>query len=471
MLLYLRWIKGLNSPKGIINFSLKQYRNRTFLIQPDKNITLTFADFKNKLEETILYFRKMGLNKGDVLAYASVNSVEYFKIRAACHILGVVFFGMPASLSDEDLDYFVKKTNPKALFKEKENRDVSIFSQKSPKGEKIETSLFSLNLSSGTTQKTPKIVRLTSKNWIESLYNYVRNSEEIGNKQNVFLCALPLATAGSTTFLPSMLAGVTQVVTKENPSCEVLADYIKTYKVNILYITPSRLLEFIEWCKQNKEQPESLKKIITGTERFPAQKLKDAIGFFGPIIYVGYGMVEALPPISMLTPGDYHKLDSVGRVARGVKVKILDDGRIAIKSKTVAEGYLDNPDESAYCFKDGWFYTSDYGCLDKDGFLYIFGRKEEILAEKPRRIFASEVEDKLYALPFVKRCAVIKKGAQVGIFASLKQDADKEEAKNRIIRLVEDSSLDSETLVVIKEDLPVNALGKLNRRALSEEIG
>jgi acyl-CoA synthetase (AMP-forming)/AMP-acid ligase II len=246
----------------------------------------------------------------------------------------------------------------------------------------------------------------------------------------------------------------------------------------------------------NNEKLTSLENITIGTERMPASKLKEAVEFFGTIIYVGYGMVEALPPVAMLGPREYCRarcgnaaynaegvkigpfgerslqkigFDSVGRISKGVEVEILEDGRIAVKSKTVSLGYLDNPEENAKCFKDGWFYTNDYGTIDGQGYLHILGRKEDILRESPRRIFAQEIEDRVYALSFVNRCACVARDGKIVVFVSLRGKIDEQEMKAEILRCAQDdaSGLSSQDIsIVIKESLPINYAGKLDKKRL-----
>ena len=496
---YLKLIKGLSSQSRIISYSFKRHAAKAFLIHADENRVYTFSESQELAKKVIGLFSEKGLAPGDILAFSAPNCPEYFFVRAACHYCGIIFLGLPANLSEEAITHFLAISKAKIFFYER-RADLQIDGIKAKaQGAdcvEINSRLFTeitsqeavprftrhslralshtatLNVSSSTTQKIPKIVQLTDNNWVESLYGYLRNSEAPLSKENIFLCTVPFLTAGSTTFLPSLLAGLTHIMVKEDATAEGLVTHIKRYNVNRLYITPSRLLELLEWCKANDERLTSLKSIITGTEKFPALRLKEAINFFGPIITVGYGMVEALPPIAMLSPKDYHKLESAGRIARGVKVKITDDGRIALKCATVAGGYLDNADESTQCFRDGWFYSSDYGYIDTDNYLYILGRKEEMLTESPRRIFAKEVEDKLYTLTFINRCAALAKNAEVYIFVSLREAMESEQAKNGILRVFEENFKNTLSLkeIIVKENLPINAFGKLDRRKMREEM-
>ena len=472
LIFYLKKSKKLTSPTSIINYALEQHKGRTFLIEAERNIAVKYEDLEIKIAQTIETFAEIGLQQGDVLAFNAPNCPEYFELRAACHFTGILFMGLPGGLNAEDLTYFLTKAGAKAIYDADGLRPISKTPYRS--APKDMSPVSTLNLSSGTTRKLPKVVQLTDENWTESLYNYVRNSNILPDKHIIFLCTLPFATAGSTTFLPSLLAGITYVVVKENIQPADLVRYIKRYSVNRLYITPSCLIELLTWCQENNERLSMLKNILTGTEPFPKTRLHEAIEFFGPIIYVGYGMVEVLPPISILGPRDYEKLGSVGKVLKGVQIKFYENGKIALKSKTVSPGYFDTPSLNADHFKDGWFYTNDYGHLDH-GYLYVRGREEDIVVREPKLVFAREIEEKIYGLVFVKHCAVLPgNGRPAHIFVSLKKEIEEEEAREKIIEMVvrsQDGPLRGQPTpqITIKQHMPINSVGKLDRKKLREE--
>lgn len=494
----------MNSAGRIISFAAARYKNKPFIVDVSDGRKFTFREWKERVDKIILFLKEINLKKDNVCAFISPNGLEYFEIRAACHYSRIVFFGLPANLLLEDIIYFLNKSGAKVLFflnpvltgfgktgkegfldelktKTRIKHFIEldspaytrIFDNKNkPDFKSIEaqrhSAVLTLNLSSATTKRIPKIIQLTELNWLESLYNFINSPRTKVNNELIFLCCLPFVTAGSTVFLPLLMSGAVNIIIKEDIPTGELVDCINKYRVNQLYLTPSRLLELLDWCKENNEHLDSLESIITGGEKIPALKLKEAIGFFGPKISVGYGMVEALPPITILSPLDYRKdpnlIYSAGRAIDGAKIKILSDARIAIKSKTVSRGYLDD----SQGFENGWFYTNDFGRIDKNGFLYILGRREEILAERPRRIFAAEIEDRLYELSFIQRCAVTVKDSRVFVFVSLRENMDKEVAKKRIIEFCRGNLADIliPDEIIIKNSLPLNYSGKLDRMGL-----
>jgi long-chain acyl-CoA synthetase len=98
----------------------------------------------------------------------------------------------------------------------------------------------------------------------------------------------------------------------------------------------------------------------------------------GLLILQGYGLTETSPVISFNRKVKY-KLASVGQAIPGVEVKIAADGEVLARGPLVMKGYWKDPRATAETIRDGWIYTGDLGRLDDDGFLFITGRKKEMM--------------------------------------------------------------------------------------------
>lgn len=128
-----------------------------------------------------------------------------------------------------------------------------------------------------------------------------------------------------------------------------------------------------------------------------------AIGFD---ILEGFGMTEAAPMITFPRPGNV-KIGSTGQALPGMTVEIRD-GEIVAKGPNVMKGYYNRPEETAEVLRDGWLYTGDLGRIEKGGFLYITGRKKEIIVlPNGKNINPAEVEHKLEtSSPAIKEAGV-----------------------------------------------------------------
>ena len=123
-------------------------------------------------------------------------------------------------------------------------------------------------------------------------------------------------------------------------------------------------------------------------------------------IMEGFGMTEAAPMITFPRPGKI-KIGSPGQALPGLSVEIRD-GEIVAKGPSIMKGYYNRPEETAEVIKDGWLHTGDLGYFDKEGFLYITGRKKEIIVlPNGKNINPVEIEMKLDGFsPAIKETGV-----------------------------------------------------------------
>ena len=132
----------------------------------------------------------------------------------------------------------------------------------------------------------------------------------------------------------------------------------------------------------------------------------------------GYGMTENSPIIAV-NQDRYGKAASVGKPMPGTEVRIVDKddsgiGEVICKGPSVMMGYYKDAENTAKTIKDGWLYTGDYGYLDEDGFLYITGRKKNVIVTKGgKNIFPEEVEYYLLLSEYINEVIVYGKHEEV----------------------------------------------------------
>jgi len=144
----------------------------------------------------------------------------------------------------------------------------------------------------------------------------------------------------------------------------------------------------------------------------------NALGFR---VLQGYGLTETAPVVSV-NSFDENRYGSVGKPLPGVEVKILKDnssdtdGEILTRGPHVMKGYYAYPEKTAEVIKDGWFYTGDIGYLDKNGYLFISGRKKNlIILGGGKKVFPEEVETVMTKSPYIKEICVLPKTADKGL--------------------------------------------------------
>jgi len=127
----------------------------------------------------------------------------------------------------------------------------------------------------------------------------------------------------------------------------------------------------------------------------------------GISVLEGYGLTEVTAASHVNRP-KLSKIGSVGLPLSGTEVKIAADGEVLLRGPIVFEGYNRNPEATAEAFADGWFHTGDIGYEDPDGYLFLTGRKKEIIVTAGGKNVAPAVlEDRLRAYALVSQVVVV----------------------------------------------------------------
>jgi long-chain acyl-CoA synthetase len=201
-----------------------------------------------------------------------------------------------------------------------------------------------------------------------------------------------------------------------------------------------------------------------------------------------YGLTEACMGVTVndLRP---FRADTVGKPLPGTEVRIVNPdaegiGEVAVRSKTVMAGYLNDPELTAQTIVDGWLMTGDLGRLDGTGHLQLFGRKKNmIVTEEGKNIYPEDIENVFEGLP-VKEFSIFAAnylwpartmvGEQLIIVLGLEpgqqvSEALRVELASRNLRLLNFKRVSG--YVVWTEDFPRTASLKIKRAILAEEIG
>jgi len=231
--------------------------------------------------------------------------------------------------------------------------------------------------------------------------------------------ALPLSHVfGHTCFMSaSLFAGASIWLEEKFDARQCLAE-IARQGISYFMGVPTMF-----WAMARAESPEGAdysrwRACVSGGQALPVDVHRYFEDRFDVMISEGYGMTEAAPSIvGWRLTADGRREGSAGQPYFGVNLRIVDDsgldvptgeiGEILIQSPGVARGYLNKPELTASTFRDGWLYSGDYGRLDEDSFLYIVGRKKEMIVSGGYNIYPREVEEVFYQLPDVLEASVV----------------------------------------------------------------
>ena len=289
---------------------------------------------------------------------------------------------------------------------------------------------------SGTTSLS-KAVLLSHYNLVENIYG-LQLAEDI-HRGDVNMAFLPYHhTFGSTGQTLMLACGVT---TTYCDGLKYLQKNIVEYKVSVFFCVPLLIESIYKKVmatvkKEGKENTVkfgialskfllkfgidirrkvfktildqlggNLRFVISGAAAIDPEAI-EGFNNFGIRAVQGYGMTEAAPVITAENHWE-RKAGSIGRALPGVEVAIDEPdengvGEIICRGPNVMAGYYENEEDTAKTLIDGWLHTGDLGYIDEDGFLFICGRKKNVIVLKNgKNVYPEEIEVLIAALPYV----------------------------------------------------------------------
>ncbi len=209
------------------------------------------------------------------------------------------------------------------------------------------------------------------------------------------------------------------------------------------------LVPFIKSKIKKKIFGEKFKYAVSGGAKLGAS-INSFFHNLGITILEGYGLTETVVATNACTL-KYNKIGSVGKVlASDILIKIFEDGEIAYKGPNISSGYLGRPTATRKSFtEDGWFLTGDLGRVDEEGYLYVEGRKKEIIVTSGgKKIAPLPIEEKINNSPYISQSVLFGDGMK---YLVVLITINKEYAKNCLKLNNQDLENPSECAALVKE--------------------
>lgn len=502
--------------------------------------TMTYGEFLSLSNSIASFIENLGLNRNDRIAIVSENRPEWCASYMAIVMCAGIAVPVDIQLSSEEIKNLLLDSETKIVFysSKTETKVLKAIEGSSIKGINFDApelrihksnhrlvhsvspdDVASIIYTSGTTGK-PKGVMLTHRNFCSDAEVVIR-ANIISHSDNVlsilplhhtypFMCSflVPVFTGATVTFAPGLKSADIINAIKDNRVTVVVAvpRLLEMIRNGIISNIKQKgmishiILWIIQACGIMRENlninagkiifrsihnnfPE-LRFFASGGARLEPSIMRDleAMGF---TILEGYGLTETSPVITF-NPAKKRKTGSVGKPLPGVEIKINEHGEIMVKGPMVMKGYYKNQVATQEAIQNGWLLTGDTGFIDKEGYLFITGRKKEVIVLSSGKNIYPEYVEKLYSsIGLIKEICVIgmeREGTIDSLHAVIVPDTEyakkslignisealKWQIANVSMRIPEYMRIKGFTL--ISEPLPRTPLGKLRRFMVRELI-
>jgi acyl-CoA synthetase (AMP-forming)/AMP-acid ligase II len=476
----------------------------------DRFRAINYAELNARVNQLAHGLLSIGVKRGDAVALSVGNRIEHLEIIFATAKIGALAIPLDVKWKALELASVVAALEPKFIILQedcvgefenaKTHKDLSALkvvslsadltygglligqSSDEPDVHVEEDDPFAVLLTSGTTG-FPKGCLATHRTFV---FHCINNAIEkgLGAHDKAILSSPIYFNAGRSFTLGTIYFGGTMILHERFDAEEVLKT-IEREKVTYVGAVPVMCERMLHVLETKKYDTSSLRCLaITGGKVHPAvlESLKKSLT---PNIYRTYASTDS-GQMAISKPGDgAEKAHTGGRPVWCVDLRIVDDeatpvkvgevGEIICQSPLATHGYYKNPDATNASFRDGWFHTGDLGYFDEEGYLFVSGRKKDMVKSGGISIYPLEIESVIYSHPAVLEAAVIgvpdsQWGEAVKAVVVRKPNANLEGAELLAFCKQRLSAYKVPKSVQFRDSLPHTEVGKVNKLKLKEMI-
>ncbi len=496
--------------------TVDRFRDKPGIIFEDQ--TIAFWEVQAETLKLANALKTCGISRGDRVAIYLPNSPEYIYSYLACFHLGAVGVPLDFMLKTDELSSCLGHSETKVLIAkarpdvdlskiqeavdslqtiilcgkaETETQDPNYLqydnltaeaSTELPEVAIADSDPALIMYTSGTTGK-PKGILLNYKH-LEGSPKAMEHFVDLTDN-DIKLAAIPLSHIGGFIYIQnSIMFGITLVLMERFNPFKFLEN-IHRYRITCFHIVPAMYNAFLSLKQIENFDLSSLRWVVV----FGAPSSPEILQRFHKYcpnakFLNGWGMTETCPP-NTVTPLNSDNIASVGKPAPSCSIAIVDEegvelpageiGEIVISGWVIMDCYYKDPEATAAMKRDGRLHTGDLGRFDDQGFLYIVGRKKEMIKVAGQIVYAPEVEAAFYKNEKVSEVAVVGvpdelRGEAVKAFVVLNEDGRKLTSEElRYFAKEHLAHFKVPQHIEIRSELPKNRTGKIDKNLLKNE--
>ncbi|MGD6818023.1 fatty acid--CoA ligase [Metabacillus sp. 84] len=506
----------------LFDLAVEKGRDKEALADVSRGIRRTFTEWQKEVNQCANAMANAGVKKGDRVSTCLFNCAELATVFFACAKLGAVLNPINFRLKQQEIAYILTDCTPKlVLFESALAPEIDSLQEQFPftlfwsidsrppeyaayfydelkkapfseiKTEVSENDLYAIMYTSGTTGR-PKGVLHRHRDMIDQAMVCAMALRLSPN--DCGLTAAPMFHCAELhcCFLPRVLIGAKNVIIHHFDPVKVL-EVIKKEQITIMFGAPT-MWNMLLQEELNSADFTSMRVGLYGAAPMAPVLVKALKETAGIDLVQAYGMTEMGPAVTFLAEDEQlAKAGSAGRVCFGHELIIVTPkedgpsepedrlepyqvGEILVKGPSVMAGYHQRPEASEKALYKGWYHSGDLGYLDRDGYLYVADRVDDMIISGGENVYPREVEDALHEHEGVLDAAVLgepheKWGETVVAYIVRKNAAlTEEDLENFCKNSDRIAAYKRPRKYIFTHELPRNASGKIQKFLLREQL-
>ncbi len=507
------------SVRSLVDHSAAVHGERTYLIDPDSNLSLTFGGLRTRCQQLSDFLSKAGLDEPAKVGFLMDNGYWTAVVMLGTIYSGHVTVPLNAVASKANLRHALRNAQVEIVFVSENYRELlaDILGGENLKSSIREIAVHSVDgidgidapreieprplkslsgsstgmiLHTSGTVGLPKGAVLTHANMIAGGHN-VALAHQLA-KEDIAYCVLPLYHINGqiVTCIAPLVSG-SAVVMPHKFSARQFWTHVKQYQCSWISIVPTMAKYLLDHAHKNGFAVDSsdLQRLRMGrsaSSAMPAGMHADFEKTFNIPMLETMGLTETAAPIlANPLPPAKRIAGSVG-IAFGNQVKVVDEknlempvgqaGQIVVKGDNVIREYYNDTEATQSAFtEDGWFATGDLGYQDENGYFFITGRIKELIIKGGENISPREIDDVLYHHSAVREAGAFgfpdeAYGQEIAVAVALKDGQSCSESELIEFCNAELGQFRSPKRIFFMDDLPKGPSGKIQRLQVANTI-
>lgn len=378
----------------------------------NENLNLTYAQFQEEIKHCSNILKKYSVKSGTKIGLIIGDHASFLSMLMAGYLVDATVIPIYVNVGEEKLCQIIRELNVNILISDKEIRghvkekfscmQKELFlSTEAKHRDDLDDDIVLIMMTSGTTNK-PKGVMLSTGNISTNVLSICEYLKLVENDKVLIVKNTNHISTIVGEMLVGLYMGVTLIFNSNMIRMVNLDCIIEQYGATVFFAVPSLLQRMLQ---NEKKEQDTLRIINFYGSKISEADIRFLLKKYPKINFIySYGQTEASPRVTYIERDDIERyMGSSGRTIRGVTVMIKDEkgnvlgpneeGEIVVSGPNIMRGYYNNKFMTEKVIIDGLLHTGDFGYVNEEGYLFVTGRRDNMIIISGKNIHPEEIEE------------------------------------------------------------------------------